>query len=44
MRVDIPTAGLAELATLDEVTRIAEAQYVRQLLSLPEYTPEWPQK
>jgi hypothetical protein len=39
MRLDIPTASPAELARLDEVTRSAEAQYVRQLLSLPEYTP-----
>ena len=39
MRLDIPTAGPAELAKLDDATRIAEAQYVRQLLGLPEFRP-----
>ncbi|KAF0959215.1 MULTISPECIES: hypothetical protein [Rhodococcus] len=39
MRLDLATASPAELAKLDDVTLIAEAQYVRQLLSLPEYTP-----
>ncbi len=39
MRLDLATAGPAELARLDEVTKLAEMEYVRQLLSLREYRP-----
>jgi len=39
LRLDLATASPAELAKLDEVTRLAEIEYVRQMLSLPEYRP-----
>ena len=39
MRLDLATASPAELAKLDDATKLAEAQYVRQMLSLREYRP-----
>ncbi|QYA99948.1 hypothetical protein I1A62_02065 (plasmid) [Rhodococcus sp. USK10] len=39
MQLDIGSAELAELATLDAVTAAAEAGYVRMLLRLREYQP-----
>ncbi|MBC2637490.1 MULTISPECIES: hypothetical protein [unclassified Rhodococcus (in: high G+C Gram-positive bacteria)] len=39
MRLDLATASPAELAKLDDVTKLAEMEYVRQLLSLREYRP-----
>lgn len=39
LRLDLTTAGPAELATLDGRTVLAEMHSVRQLLSLGEYRP-----
>ncbi|AHK35824.1 hypothetical protein [Rhodococcus opacus] len=39
MRLDLATASPAELAKLEEVAKLAEAQYVRQLMNLHEYRP-----
>jgi hypothetical protein len=39
MHLDLATASPAELAKLDDMTTMAEMQYVRQLLSLAEYQP-----
>nr|WP_271209153.1 hypothetical protein [Rhodococcus wratislaviensis]GLK33616.1 hypothetical protein GCM10017611_04580 [Rhodococcus wratislaviensis] len=39
LRLDLATAGPAEVAMLDDMAVLAEMHYVRQLLSLAEYRP-----